>query len=229
MKPGPIIAMVALIVLGVWLVAGPSVMRMHADATPGAQVSTIDIGARKIRYERLADDTGAVRLRLLAPEPTWRADPMSPDEFWAEIGRIEATTARQHPVLQALNISSWTNLVWIGVGFGGQAAFFGRMLLQWVTSERKRESVVPAAFWWLSLLGAVALFSYFVWRRDIVGVLGQSTGVVIYARNLRLIAKAKRRARRTAAAAAQPPEPPADVDADPAPEPALADGAARSS
>ncbi|TVQ63052.1 MAG: hypothetical protein EA379_04500 [Phycisphaerales bacterium] len=92
-------------------------------------------------------------------------------------------------------------MAWIAVGFGGQAAFFGRMMLQWVVSERSRQSVVPAAFWWLSLLGGAALFSYFVWRRDVVGVLGQSTGVVIYARNLRLIYKSRRRERRIDAAA----------------------------
>ncbi|MEL7472603.1 MAG: lipid-A-disaccharide synthase N-terminal domain-containing protein, partial [Planctomycetota bacterium] len=69
---------------------------------------------------------------------------------------------------------------------------------QWVVSEKKRQSVVPEAFWWLSLVGGAALFTYFVWRRDIVGVLGQSTGVVIYARNLRLIHKQRRRERRAA-------------------------------
>jgi len=60
-------------------------------------------------------------------------------------------------------------------------------------SEKQRESVVPEAFWWLSLVGGVFLFVYFVWRQDIVGVLGQSSGVVIYARNLWLIRKRRRR------------------------------------
>jgi lipid-A-disaccharide synthase-like uncharacterized protein len=68
------------------------------------------------------------------------------------------------------------------------------MLLQWFVSERKRESVIPEAFWWLSLIGGVALFAYFVWRQDIVGVLGQSSGLVIYARNIRLIYKQRKRA-----------------------------------
>ncbi len=48
-------------------------------------------------------------------------------------------------------------------------------------------------FWWLSFLGGVCLFTYFVWRKDAVGVLGQATGVVIYARNLRLIHKERTR------------------------------------
>jgi lipid-A-disaccharide synthase-like uncharacterized protein len=61
------------------------------------------------------------------------------------------------------------------------------MLLQWLVSERSRRSVVPVGFWWLSLLGASMLLVYFVWRRDIVGVVGQSTGWIIYGRNLWLI------------------------------------------
>jgi lipid-A-disaccharide synthase-like uncharacterized protein len=53
--------------------------------------------------------------------------------------------------------------------------------------------VITPSFWWFSLLGGVCLFAYFVWRQDAVGVIGQSSGIVIYARNLRLIAKQKRR------------------------------------
>jgi lipid-A-disaccharide synthase-like uncharacterized protein len=47
--------------------------------------------------------------------------------------------------------------------------------------------VVPVAFGWMSLAGASMLLGTFVWRRDIVGVLGQSIGWVVYLRNLRLI------------------------------------------
>jgi len=102
-------------------------------------------------------------------------------------------------VFRLFNITGWLSMAWVAIGLGGQVAFFGRMLIQWVVSERKRESVVPEAFWWLSLGGGVCLFTYFVWRQDIVGVLGQTTGVVIYARNLSLIHKRKRREARDAA------------------------------
>jgi lipid-A-disaccharide synthase-like uncharacterized protein len=86
-----------------------------------------------------------------------------------------------------LNISSVAGLLWVGLGFLGQALFTGRMLVQWLTSERQRRSVVPVAFWWLSLAGASMLLGYFVWRKDIVGVLGQGTGWAIYVRNLWLL------------------------------------------
>jgi lipid-A-disaccharide synthase-like uncharacterized protein len=91
------------------------------------------------------------------------------------------------------------------------------MLIQWVISEKQRASVIPPLFWWLSFFGGVALFSYFVWRKDVVGVLGQSTGVVIYARNLRLIHKQNRRAQR-----AMESQKPDSTDVSAAPEPALA-------
>ncbi|HED53797.1 MAG TPA: hypothetical protein ENJ00_06310 [Phycisphaerales bacterium] len=94
------------------------------------------------------------------------------------------------------NISSWTNFGWVAVGLLGQCAFFGRMFVQWIVSEKSRKSQVPEIFWWFSLVGGAMLFLYFVWRVDVVGVLGQSTGVVIYARNLRLIHKERSRAAR---------------------------------
>ncbi|HMQ22200.1 MAG TPA: lipid-A-disaccharide synthase N-terminal domain-containing protein [Planctomycetota bacterium] len=90
-------------------------------------------------------------------------------------------------------MTSWSGLIWVLIGFLGQALFFARMAVQWVVSEREKRSVVPRVFWVFSLAGALMLFVYFAWRRDIVGILGQTTGIVIYARNLRLIAKEARR------------------------------------
>ena len=40
------------------------------------------------------------------------------------------------------------------VGFVGQGLFSARFLIQWVVSEKKRESVIPLPFWYFSLLGA---------------------------------------------------------------------------
>jgi len=200
-KPGPIAAMIALLVLGFWLAVGPSLMQRQTEATPGASVFSVDIGTRKIHYERLDDPDRGPVFRFLTDAPDLPDVAMDADHFSRVMGEILVASSERHWLLIAFNISSWWNMAWIAVGFGGQAAFFGRMMLQWVVSERSRQSVVPAAFWWLSLLGGAALFSYFVWRRDVVGVLGQSTGVVIYARNLRLIYKSRRRERRIDAAA----------------------------
>jgi lipid-A-disaccharide synthase-like uncharacterized protein len=80
---------------------------------------------------------------------------------------------------------------WLTVGFLGQALFTARFLVQWLASEKKRESVVPVAFWWLSLLGGTAILSYAVFRRDPVIITGQGMGLFVYARNLMLLSKAR--------------------------------------
>jgi lipid-A-disaccharide synthase-like uncharacterized protein len=93
-----------------------------------------------------------------------------------------------------------SNLVlWLIVGFLGQALFTARFLVQWLASERKRESIVPVAFWWLSLLGGTAVLSYAVFRRDPVIITGQAMGLVVYTRNLMLVSKSKRQAAGSAA------------------------------
>ena len=83
---------------------------------------------------------------------------------------------------------------WLAVGFLGQALFTARFLVQWLASEKKRNSVVPAAFWWLSLLGGTALLSYAIFRRDPVIITGQGMGLFVYLRNLMLVSEARRRA-----------------------------------
>lgn len=82
---------------------------------------------------------------------------------------------------------------WLVIGFAGQAVFTARFLVQWVESERKRNSVVPVAFWWLSLLGGGLLLAYACSRSDPVIILGQSLGVFVYVRNLMLVKKNRRR------------------------------------
>lgn len=89
------------------------------------------------------------------------------------------------------NITSPIGLAWVALGLGGQLLFTGRMLIQWLASEKSRRSVIPVAFWWMSLIGSSMLLIYFIWRRDIVGILGQATGWVIYIRNLVLIQRSK--------------------------------------
>lgn len=76
---------------------------------------------------------------------------------------------------------------WVGIGLAGQACFFSRFLVQWIASERKKRSVVPRAFWYLSISGGLILLSYSLWRRDPVFILGQSVGLFVYLRNLVLL------------------------------------------
>ena len=190
MKPGPIIAMVLLVLLGMWLVLQPTLARGAADLD-------IKVGAMEIMLQRDTMD-GSPGYRVTAPKALRDTGfiPASDLDGFLDT-QIEAWNDRPawaRNLLGFFNITSWGTFGWVAIGLIGQGAFFGRMFVQWIISERSRISTVPEIFWWFSFLGGLCLFVYFVWRVDIVGVIGQSTGVVIYARNLKLIHKEKHRA-----------------------------------
>jgi lipid-A-disaccharide synthase-like uncharacterized protein len=77
--------------------------------------------------------------------------------------------------------------LWLVVGFAGQALFTMRFIVQWISSERQRRSVIPTAFWYFSLAGGVTILAYALHRKDPVFIVGQAAGVFIYLRNLHLI------------------------------------------
>jgi len=83
-----------------------------------------------------------------------------------------------------MNVETSGQLIWVMVGFLGQALFSARFIIQWFVSEKAKESVVPIAFWYFSILGGVTLLTYAIWRRDPVIIAGQAGGLLIYARNL---------------------------------------------
>lgn len=193
MKPGPIAAMVLMLLLGVWLVLWPQ-MGARSTRTDDAARFEVIVDMRKVEVETRESAEGAREYRFLdssALGDGW----ISEAEFGAALHEAAAVMRARPWILKLFNVSGWGMMIWIAIGLGGQACFFGRMFIQWVLSEKQRASVIPPLFWWLSFFGGVALFTYFVWRKDVVGVLGQSTGIVIYARNLRLIHKHNRRTR----------------------------------
>ena len=98
---------------------------------------------------------------------------MSSEAFWALMARFEVNT--------------WVELVWAAVGLGGQFFFFMRFFIQWIASERRKQSVVPLAFWYFSVAGGTILLVYAIYKADIVFILGQAGGLAIYMRNLMLI------------------------------------------
>ncbi|MDA0739318.1 MAG: lipid-A-disaccharide synthase N-terminal domain-containing protein [Nitrospirae bacterium] len=77
--------------------------------------------------------------------------------------------------------------LWLGIGFFGQSLFFSRWIIQWIASERKAESQMPIAFWYMSLFGGLIVLAYAIHRRDPVFIAGQSIGSFVYLRNLMLI------------------------------------------
>jgi lipid-A-disaccharide synthase-like uncharacterized protein len=80
---------------------------------------------------------------------------------------------------------------WLILGFSGQACFSCRFLIQWISSERRRASVVPSLFWWFSVAGGCCLLIYAILRRDIVIIVGQACGLIVYIRNLILLHRQK--------------------------------------
>lgn len=196
----PVAAMIALLFVGFWLVYRPGM-----KTQPGAYVVEV----------RIANERGIIEAFTPADknEPVYHLAlrggyerTMDASELRAQFGEgvyRTLTTRPSNALFRLLNITSWWSIPWIAVGFGGQLLFSGRTLVQWFVSEKERRSVVPPIFWWMSLVGGVSLFAYFAWRQDLVALLGQCSGVVIYARNIRLIYKHKQRD--AAAQAGNPP------------------------
>lgn len=80
-----------------------------------------------------------------------------------------------------------SSLFWLITGFIGQGIFSARFLVQWIVSEKEKKSIIPIAFWHLSLFGGLTLLLYSIYKQDPVFILGQATGLFIYSRNLYLI------------------------------------------
>jgi lipid-A-disaccharide synthase-like uncharacterized protein len=101
--------------------------------------------------------------------------------------------------LPVLATSIWSDLpgspaewIWCIFGLSGNIVFGSRFFLQWIHSERRKESHVPLSFWWLSVIGTLVLFIYFFHMRQWVALLGNGPQLVPYTRNLILIYRKKR-------------------------------------
>lgn len=82
---------------------------------------------------------------------------------------------------------SRVEIFWLCVGFTAQAIFSARFIVQWIASERTGKSVMPMAFWYLSLVGSWMLLSYAIYRMDPVIIFGQAFGTAVYMRNIMLV------------------------------------------
>ncbi len=84
-------------------------------------------------------------------------------------------------------------ILWLIIGFTGQALFSMRFIVQWIYTERLRRSVIPLAFWYFSVAGGITLLAYAIHRRDPVFIVGQGAGLFIYLRNLYFIHRVQKR------------------------------------
>lgn len=82
--------------------------------------------------------------------------------------------------------------IWILFGFLAQFVFFLRFVFQWYESEKKKKSVIPNIFWYLSVLGSVLILIYSIYRNDIVFITASCLNLIIYIRNIVLINKTHR-------------------------------------
>ncbi len=94
-------------------------------------------------------------------------------------------------MLEYINSLSQIETFFLIVGFTGQGLFASRFIVQWIHSERKKESSIPLIFWYLSILGGIGLLIYAISRKDPVIIVGQTFGIFIYLRNLILISRRK--------------------------------------
>ena len=92
-------------------------------------------------------------------------------------------------MLASLNVAEYSTqeIIWVCIGFLGQAVFGMRFVVQWIASERRKRSYIPVIFWYLSIIGSAVLLSYAIYRLDPVFIAGQSLNMVIYFRNIYLI------------------------------------------
>lgn len=73
---------------------------------------------------------------------------------------------------------------WFVFGVVGVLIFNSRFYVQWYVSERRKRSVVPVSFWYLSSVGAVILLIYAIHEQSPNGALSFCLNTVIYSRNL---------------------------------------------
>jgi lipid-A-disaccharide synthase-like uncharacterized protein len=88
--------------------------------------------------------------------------------------------------------------VWDGIGFLAQAIFGARFYIQWLSSEAEGRSVIPIAFWYCSLVGGFLSFTYIVHQQEWPLLAGATLPLPIYARNIWMIYRDRRRASSTA-------------------------------
>jgi lipid-A-disaccharide synthase-like uncharacterized protein len=74
---------------------------------------------------------------------------------------------------------------WKVVGWAGNMIFLSRFYVQWYATEKKKQVVVPVAFWWLSLIGTLIMFAYATfYKRDSVLIFAYAFAWIPYSRNL---------------------------------------------
>lgn len=89
------------------------------------------------------------------------------------------------PILTGIFFKDSPLPLWLLVlGTMGQLIFASRFLVQWVYSYSIGQSVLPTAFWLISLIGSLMILLYGMFRNDMILILGHLFGIIVYVRNL---------------------------------------------
>ena len=175
-----------LCLLAAVLLLGAAGALAQSDQAPATRPTPVSAERLPQLSDRLAD----LRIRdgqVIVSAPDGGEQALSADAFIQSLEERQHEKRSRHWLLQLVDVTSPLGLIWVAVGFLGQLIFMGRMIVQWLASERRKQSVVPTLFWWMSLVGGSMVLAYFIWRKDPVGIFGQAMGWTIYARNLWLI------------------------------------------
>tara|TARA_B100001123_G_scaffold104772_1_gene121527 strand:+ start:4210 stop:4842 length:633 start_codon:yes stop_codon:yes gene_type:complete len=81
------------------------------------------------------------------------------------------------------DIPQW--LLYLGVV--SQITFTFRYVYQWMSSEISKKSHLPLGFWTISILGAILIIIYSVFRKDPVLFFSHIAGIFMYSRNIYFI------------------------------------------
>ena len=81
------------------------------------------------------------------------------------------------------DIPQW--LLYLGVV--SQITFTFRYIYQWMSSEISKKSHLPLGFWTISIVGAILIIIYSVFRKDPVLFFSHIAGIFMYSRNIYFI------------------------------------------
>ena len=73
------------------------------------------------------------------------------------------------------------------LGIISQITFTFRYVYQWMSSEILKKSHLPLGFWIISILGAVLIITYSIFRLDPVLFISHVAGIFMYSRNIYFI------------------------------------------
>ncbi len=88
-------------------------------------------------------------------------------------------------LLENPDIEQWLLIL----GVIAQIVFAMRFVYQWIYAEENKKAILPLGFWVISLIGGLLTLIYFVIRQDIVLIISNVMGAIIYIRNIMLYKK----------------------------------------